>query len=70
MIKLKEVQVTDTRKWQNDTARYHFNQTRYYVETILPYLNAATKVFEDIDQAVSSDVSRKEKKRLVGAKED
>jgi hypothetical protein len=70
MIKLKEVQVTDTRKWQNDTARYHFNQTRYYVETILPYLNAATKVFEDIDQAVSSDASRKEKKRLVGAKED
>jgi hypothetical protein len=70
MVKLKEVQVTDTRKWQNDTARYRFNQTRYYVETILPYLNAATKVFEDVDQAISSDASRKEKKRLVGAKED
>jgi hypothetical protein len=70
MVKLKEVQVTDTRKWQNDTARYRFNQTRYYVETILPYLNAATKVFEEVDQAISSDASRKEKKRLVGAKEN
>jgi hypothetical protein len=70
MVRLKEVQVTDSRKWKNDTARYRFNQMRYYVETILPYLNAATKVFKEIDEAVSSDVSRKERKRLVGAKED
>ena len=70
MVRLKEVQVTDSRKWKNDTARYRFNQMRYYVETILPYLNAATKVFKEIDEAVSSDVSRNERKRLVGAKED
>jgi hypothetical protein len=70
MVRLKEVQVTDSRKWKNDTARYRFNQMRHYVETILPYLNAATKVFKEIDEAVSSDVSRKERKRLVGAKED
>lgn len=70
MVRLKEVQVTDSRKWKNDTARYRFNQMRYNVETILPYLNAATKVFKEIDEAVSSDVSRKERKRLVGAKED
>jgi hypothetical protein len=70
MVRLKEVRVTDSRKWKNDTARYHFNQTRYYVETILPYLNAATKVFKEIDQTVSSDIGRKERKRLVSAKED
>jgi len=70
MVRLKEVQVTDSRKWKNDPERYRFNQMRYYVETILPYLNAATKVFKEIAEAVSSDVSRKERKRLVGAKED
>jgi hypothetical protein len=70
MVKLKEVRVTDTRKWENDTVRYHFNQTRYYVQTILPYLNAATRVFKQIDQTVNSNAGRKEKRKFVNAKED
>ena len=40
---LPEVKVTA--QFLNDTDRYRYNQMKFYVTTILPYLDAATKVF-------------------------
>ena len=71
MVRLKEVQIKDTRDWGNDTLRYRFNQTRYYVQTILPYLEGATQLFNELNATInSSDMSKKEKKRLIAEKED
>jgi len=70
-VRLKEVQITDTRIWSNDTLRYHFNQTRYYVQTILPYVEHATAAFNEINNELNnSSLSRKERKRRINAKED
>lgn len=71
LVRLPEVDITDERKWGNDTARYRYNQMRYYVKSILPYLNAATKLFNEINKKFNEpDLSHKERKRFVSAKED
>lgn len=70
-VKLPEVDITDERKWANDTMRYRYNQMRYYVKSILPYLNAATKLFNEINTKFEEPgLSHKERKRFVNAKED
>ena len=71
LVRLKEVQIRDTRKWSNDTLRYQFNQTRYYVQTVLPYLEHATTLFNEINADVhNSSLSPRQRKRLINAKED
>jgi Domain of unknown function (DUF4294) len=68
-VRLKEVMVKA--RWKNDTERYRYNQMKYYVTTILPYLNAATKVFKEINAEVeNADISRKERRQFIGRKED
>ncbi|MBS1776309.1 MAG: DUF4294 domain-containing protein [Bacteroidetes bacterium] len=70
-VRLKEIQVTDHHVWTNDTVRYHFNQTKYYVQTILPYLNAATTSFNTINSKLNAEnLSRRERKTFVHGEED
>lgn len=71
MVNLPPVNITGDRHWENDTVRYRYNQTRYYIKTILPYLIAATKFFHELDAKVNDpNVSRKERRAFVSAKED
>lgn len=71
VVKLKEVQIKDARKWNNDTLRYQFNQTRYYVQIVWPYVEAATKTFNEVNAAINNDnLGRKERRKLINAKED
>ncbi|MBE2289104.1 MAG: DUF4294 domain-containing protein [Chitinophagaceae bacterium] len=66
---LPEVKVTA--QFLNDTDRYRYNQMKFYVTTILPYLDAATKVFKEINAKVNEDgVSRKERKQFVHSREE
>jgi len=66
---LPEVKVTA--QFLNDTDRYRYNQMKFYVTTILPYLDAATKVFKDINAKVNEEgVSRKERKQFVHSREE
>jgi len=68
-IQLREIKVTA--KWKNDTDRYHYNQMKFYVTTILPYLNAATKLFVDINNKLNEEgISRKDRRRYVNSRED
>ncbi len=68
-VQLTEVKVKA--RWKNDTERYHYNQMRYYVTTILPYLNAATQLFTDLDHKVHEPgITHKERKAYVNQKED
>lgn len=58
-------------KWKNDTDRYRYNQMKYYVTTILPYLNASTKLFGDIrDKKNVPGIGRKEYKLYVHTREE
>lgn len=58
-------------RFENDTERYHYNQTKFYITTILPYLNAATKVFNEINTYEQNpSLKRREKKDFVHTKED
>jgi hypothetical protein len=60
-----------TAPWLNDTDRYHYNQTKHYVTMILPYLNAATQLFKEVNEKVNEPgVSKKEKRRYVNTRED
>jgi len=71
MVVLDRVDVTAERKWENDTVRYHYNQTKYYVKTILPYLQEATRLFSELDAKVNDPhTSKKERRQFVNAKED
>jgi len=66
---LKEVKVMA--KYKNDTDRYHYNQTKYYVTTILPYLNAATQLFTDVNARIEDEhMGRKERRQYINSKED
>ncbi len=71
LVKLPNVDVRRERIWDNDHDRYRYNQTKYYVTTILPYLNAATRLFHEIDQKVNDgSISKKERRRFIESKED
>ena len=68
-MQLKEVKVIAP--WKNDTERYHYNQMKYYVTTILPYVNAATALFKEINNKLDEpDLSRRERKDFLNARED
>src|ERR1700761_2920448 len=68
-VQLHEVSVKA--KWRNDTERYRYNQMKFYVTTILPYVNAATKLFNDVNAKVEDpDLSKKERRRYINGKED
>jgi len=66
---LKEVDVKA--RWKNDTERYHYNQMKFYVTTILPYLNASTRLFNDVNAKVSDpNLSRRDKRQYINTRED
>lgn len=68
-VQLNEVRVTA--RFKNDTERYRYNQMKYYVKTILPYLDAATSLFKEVNTKLQNeDIGRKERKEYVNAKEE
>lgn len=71
MVNLPPVSVKGERNWENNHVRYQYNQTRYYITLILPYLNAATKMFGELDARIHDPhISKKERKAFINAKED
>lgn len=54
-MRLNNQDVSSTRTWQNDTLQYRYNQMKYYVTTILPYLNEAVVQFNEIDRKLNDD---------------
>jgi len=66
---LPEVRVTA--QFLNDTDRYRYNQMKFYVTTILPYLNAATKLFKEVNTKINEpDITRKERKQYINTREE
>lgn len=71
IFRLDEVNVSADRKWSNESVRYKYNQMKYYVKTILPYLDKATVLFRELDEKVNNkSINRKQRRAFVNAKED
>src|SRR5690606_25028805 len=71
MVQLEKVDVTSTRLWANDTVRYRYNQMRYYVTTILPYLEEATNLFREIGARLQEPgLGKKERKAFIASREE
>lgn len=47
-VGLRNHDVAGTRLWANDTVQYRYNQKKYYVKTVLPYLDEAVALFNDM----------------------
>lgn len=71
VAKLDTVKVTAPHHWDNEHERYQFNQMRYYVTIILPYLNEATAMLNEL-AVIERDpsISKKQRKRFVKRKEE
>lgn len=71
LVNLPNVNINTQRNWSNDTIRYQYNQMKYYVTTILPYLNAASSIMEELNQKEQNpNISKRERKAFVNTKED
>lgn len=69
-VSMPTAKVASKLEWENDTVRYHYNQMKYYVKTILPYLNEATQLFTEIDTFINNEaISKKERRAFVKEKE-
>ncbi len=70
-VYLNNHDVNDTRKWANDTVRYRYNQMKYYVTTILPYLEEATALFNELHARLSDPaLTGKARREYIHDKED
>jgi hypothetical protein len=70
MVRMSEVEVKDAAIWKNDTARYRFNQLRYYVTTVLPYVQAASKVFADTRSTLDNEeLGKAERRKILASRE-
>lgn len=70
-VTMKPVKVKGKRVWENDTVRYNFNQTKYYVTTILPYLNEAVAMHKEMQYKIANEgMTKKQKRRFLKEKEE
>lgn len=61
---LRDVVITDTRRFKNDTDLYRYNQLKYYISTVLPYANEAIRLFYTL-QTESKGLSKSERKSFI-----
>lgn len=69
VAQLKEVNIRG--RWMNDADRYRYNQMKHYVKLILPYLDASTRLFNDLNAHASDPkLSHRERRQYINSKED
>lgn len=69
-VTMDTLRVSAERTWANDTVRYRYNQMKYYVTTILPYVHEAVQLQREVDAKTEAGVSRKQRKQFVRLRED
>lgn len=67
-VQLNEAVIVANQVFANDTDRYHFNQLRHYVKIVMPYVNVAVALFNEINMA-SSDMNKRERKKYIKTRE-
>lgn len=69
-VELKNHDVNASRRWPNDTVRYHYNQMKYYVKTILPYLDEAVTLFNELHTKLSDpEMNGRARREYIRGKE-
>lgn len=62
--------VASTRLWADNSARYHYNQMRYNVTCIMPYLIEATALFNEIHAKLNDPaLTGRARKQYIASKE-
>lgn len=69
-VTMDTVRVTAQRTWANDTVRYRYNQMKYYVTTVLPYVQEAVQLHRELEEKIHEGMSRKERRSFVHQRED
>ncbi len=69
-VTMDTLQVKAQRDWANDTVRYRYNQMKYYVTTILPYVNEAVQLQREVNAKIDAGISRRERRQFVRQKEN
>lgn len=65
------VEIKAEREWANDTVQYRYNQMKYYVTTILPYVKLVTNLHDELETKASREhLSRKERRAFVSMREE
>ncbi|HMN31996.1 MAG TPA: DUF4294 domain-containing protein [Chitinophagaceae bacterium] len=67
-IELNEAVIVAPQMFANDTDRYHYNQLKYYIKTVMPYVNASSQLFSEINTA-TANMSKKMRKKYIKSKE-
>lgn len=67
-VDLNEAVVVDHRIFKNDTLKYRYNQMKYYVKKILPYVNEAVILFNEIDMA-TKDMNKRNRRKYIKGRE-
>lgn len=67
-IQLNEAVVVAPQVFANDTDRYHYNQLKYYIKSVLPYVNASVKLFNEINNA-SSAMGKRDRRKYIKTRE-
>lgn len=68
-VTMDTVLIKAQRAWANDTVRYRYNQTKYYVTTVLPYVNEAVKLYNELEAKTGAGAGRKERRAFVKNRE-
>ena len=67
-IQLNEATVVASHIFSNDTDRYRYNQMKHYVKIVLPYANAAIKIFYEIEQS-TANMSKRNRRVYIKTRE-
>lgn len=71
VVKMEGVDVVRDRKWSNDTIRYQYNQMKHYVQIILPYLDAASRMLAELNAMENNpSITKKQRKAFLNTKEE
>ena len=69
-VDLSNHNVNSTRSWANDTVRYHYNQMKYNVKVVLPFLKEAVLIFNDLHARLGDpDFAGRERREYIREKE-
>jgi hypothetical protein len=69
-VELSNYDINSTRLWANDTVRYRYNQMKHYVTIILPYLNEAVAIFNEINARLNEEgLKGKARREYIRGKE-
>ncbi len=67
-IQMNEAVVLSKRMFDNDTARYKYNQMKYNIKIVLPYAIEGVRVFREID-SITYNMKDGEKRRYIKSRE-